>query len=1022
MSNAPIDLNEIFNPTRTFFGYDVRTGEPIFIPRSAYLGRSAELIGPSGAGKTDRLIEDLRSVTLSPAGYVYYDFADTGFDQARLWDAYIAEFLGTSVEIPYAENVEEFRGITSAFVGRHGYAVVGGPNPPIRINPLRRCVFPDGSVESIEDVVGRMERVFGAQYDDFSERVLFRRNLRMVVALLAAAGRELVDWSLLLGDDSMFRKFVISEIERLGTAGDPFVVRQRENLAAHLALSPRDRREEVSSFVNSFEPFAAGSIAAFLSNENFPLEEVIYGGRRLFLSVSGLNGTEQKKFIMRIVWAACDTLIAKRRYMDQAPIGVEFIDEISWLPVDFFDVLTRRRNYRWSSITARQDVRQFETLGFKNAERLSEASAATRILWKVATLDEAKELAIRMDAIEPDGWWIERIVESLATAETHGSSIAHTQSTTIVDTQTKTTGWADGTKYDPFEVVTGTSKGRTGSDGVTRGSHVGDGTAAGTNTATTETVSRSPQLFRLGFDEQQSLRGQALIRKPRHVAIVDTIDEVRPVLMNRARQLPFDETGQLVVETYIRLNHEIHEARTVRVPPFNPPIHVLTAAPADLGRADAARENRAPAVRPTRTGPTVPDGGAITSRRAPVGSQAATPAAAEVESPTAAAGRQEAGSPTTTAGGATRAGKAGGTTRVDVPDEPLAPAFVPVTFQTDDLATRLLWWALFLRYLTVADAIHLVKGSSYDTVKRLLDLLTTGATPGLVSFTPPAARGVGSTPAVYTLTGHGATALAAHGMPGLEWMQGVARTVAKRRRDVEAGAATHLVHDLDVVHLTALVIGFIVRHDPEASIDHLSWGAGFIVPLPSREVLERLPEKFHRALRGGGDGQTAYVPDVLLAVRWRPDGVHLVSEVLALEVETGFSGADGQEKGALRAARVGVAQKRALQTGKLGALCLATPPRFRVITWAKTPEFEAGLLAGTESVARAAKNDMWFTNGDLLPLTLPKGTVKKDIPATLQAMADALDAASFTSIRSPQTRVGLWTGGNPPRAGERPGQ
>ena len=64
---------------------------------------------------------------------------------------------------------------------------------------------------------------------------------------------------------------------------------------------------------------------------------------------------------------------------------------------------------------------------------------------------------------------------------------------------------------------------------------------------------------------------------------------------------------------------------------------------------------------------------------------------------------------------------------------------------------------------------------------------------------------------------------------------------------------------------------------------------------------------------------------------------------------------------------------------------------------------------------------MWFTNGDLLPLTLPKGTVKKEIPATLQAMADALIAATFTWIRSPKTRVGLWAAGPGP-AGERPGQ
>ena len=949
MSDDTFDLNELFMPTSVFIGWDVRTGEPVYLPLGSYLGRNAELIAPSGRGKTDRFVEDLRILTLSPSGYVYYDFADTGFDQARLWDAYVAELLASSIEGPYADSVEEFRGLTRAFIGRHGYAVVGGPNTPIRINPLRRCVFPDGSRESVEDVVGRMDRVFAAQYADYDKRVLFARILRMVVALLAAAERELPDWHLLLGEDPLFRRFVISEAERLGTLGDSYVRRQVDNLTAHLALSARDRRDEVSSFVNSFEPFAAGSIAAFFSNENFRLEDVVYGGRRLFLSVSGLNGTEIKKFVMRVVWCACDTLISKRRFMDQEPVGVEFIDEIAWLPHDFFDVLTRRRNNRWSSVTARQDLLQFEQLGFRGAERLSEKSSATRMLWKLDSLAEAKELAIRMDPIEPDGWWIERIVETLSTAQTEGSSIARTQATTIVDTSTKSTGWGEATQYDATGALTGTTKSTHVTDGLTRGSNTTEGTNAGTNLSTTVGVTRTPHLSRLTFDEQQSLRGQALIRKPKHVSIVDCDGVVQPVLMRRARQLPFDEAGRMVLENYVALNAAIHEANTVRLPAFNGPVALLPDA-TETPPLEVARPRRQPrATVGSPTGP-VPD-----RESGPTGS-----AKAEVEPEIDA----EAGDSATGSTGA----------RMPTPG-------------TTDRADTILAAAAVLRFLTVTDVIALI-GTTYDTANRELTRLSDGDTPLLDGFRPPIPRGQGSVPTIYVLNGTGARHLADLGLGDLDGLRRVVHAVGVRRRDIEQGNPTQIRHALAVSHFVALLWRAIWDRDPSAALGTIAYDRELACVLPAADVATRLPEAERPGLSKSADATTTtYIPDFFFSVDWAPDGGVRRHDAFAVEVETGAGDRNARSIGAQKAARIGVVLRDAARTRSIGPFAFPTLPDIRTVVWTPDPAFHAAFSAGVQAVQRADKNQIWTTNGDALPLVPARGTEKRDLPSAVRSLS-----------------------------------
>jgi len=556
-------LLSITNPTSVFLGWDIATSVEVHLPLSVYLGRSAELIGPSGCGKTDRLMEDLRTLCLTPSSYVYYDFADTGFDQALVWDALVAELLAASVERPYAKIYPDVRGLTAAFIQRHAYATVGGMHPPIRINPLRRCTFPDGSRESVEDVVGRIHRVFTAQYPDIRDRVQFSRWLRTFIALLTAAERPISEWARIVDPDPRYRDALAAEINRLGTAADPYVRHHQAELQALLALPPKDRRDEVHSFKNSFEPFESGALAAFFTNENLPLEAVVYRGRRLFLSVSGLTSIEQRKFVMRMVWAMCDTLIAKRRFMGQAPIGVEVIDEVSWVPHDLFDVLTRRRNNRWSTITARQDAKQFEALGYEFAERLSRASSATSIRWRIETLAEAREVAARAARIDPDGWWIERFIETQTEARTRGTSLSQTEGVTRIDTTATARGTGAGVRYDVDGTLLGRDAATRDGETMTFGANAQHGSATGSTYSETYGVNRTLQPFRVGFDEQLSVRAQDYLVKPKHVAVVESEGEVQLVAMRRARQLPVMAATAAIVEDYLAINTLLHDAETV---------------------------------------------------------------------------------------------------------------------------------------------------------------------------------------------------------------------------------------------------------------------------------------------------------------------------------------------------------------------------------------------------------------------------------------------------------------------------
>jgi len=295
-------------------------------------------VSPVGNGKTDTIVELLRSQSLSGRAWTYFDYAGSGYDAAARFDAIVATVLKLGVERA-SPDLPETANLADRFSARHAYVTVGEDDPPIRVNILRRLRRKDGRRERPHHVAGRFVDIWSAQYGDLDVRVRFQKYAIVVAGLLAAADRPITEYARLL-ESEQYRQFVRREQERCGTADDPFVREQWEILATQFlnlrkqsgdGVSTR-QFEEISSLHNALAPLRAGPMAAFFGgSENFSLEEVAYGGKRLYASVRELANAEHRKFVLRALWAALDSLINVIPQEDPSPVGLLVFDEVAQL-------------------------------------------------------------------------------------------------------------------------------------------------------------------------------------------------------------------------------------------------------------------------------------------------------------------------------------------------------------------------------------------------------------------------------------------------------------------------------------------------------------------------------------------------------------------------------------------------------------------------------------------------------------------------------------------------------------------
>lgn len=545
-----IDLLTAFGSTHFVPGVDARTREPVAVPL-AHFEKGLSAAVPTGGGKTDTMAELLRSQSLGPRPWLYCDYAGTGFDAAARFDAVVATVLRFGIEEAFPD-LPETENLADRFSLRHAYVTVGEDDPPIRINLLRRLRDRDGRRETPQRVAGRFADVWATQYEDVAIRVRFTKFATVVAGLLAAADRPLPEYARIFESEE-YRQFLRREHERLATMDDPFVRLQWEILDTqflNLRKQPGDgvstrQFEEISSLHNSLSALRAGPMATFFGgNENFSLEDVVYGGKRLYVSVRALANREHRKFVLRALFAAVEGLVVRIPHDDPAAVGFLIFDELGQLSEMHMDAFAQLRNHRFSPVILRQTYEaQLVLLGFPAAAAaVIEQCTRYHIFGRV----ESEALARKVASAGPPIDYEEVVLRML----------------------THTHGWSEADAWSAGRAWTETF------DGDVRAN-------AGTSGTITMSGSTTEQRMRVPIDEVLLHRTLETLHLPNYhlVHIYDGMS--RTVRHYQARQLPRQLFGRDYVAAYLGRNRRLHDRHAAPFVPFDPTIRVVTAAASD---------------------------------------------------------------------------------------------------------------------------------------------------------------------------------------------------------------------------------------------------------------------------------------------------------------------------------------------------------------------------------------------------------------------------------------------------------
>lgn len=311
---------------------------------------------------------------------------------------------------------------------------------------------------------------------------------------------------------------------------------------------------------------------------------------------------------------------------------------------------------------------------------------------------------------------------------------------------------------------------------------------------------------------------------------------------------------------------------------------------------------------------------------------------------------------------------------------------------------QVLTLAAVYRYLTVAQlaqVLHL----SYDSASRLLHTISTGAEALLDPIERPTPRGAGSLPLIYILNGRGATRLTElGGETDSEENQRIAHNLGKVRRAVEEGSPTQIGHRIDIANFLATFTAAAYRRDPQMRMQRVAWDRELSIQVdiaPYRDLLH--PDDARRYPQDANPLLVPYVPDAFFTLSWRPkSGGDVVEDPFFLEIETGLGERDYEQVGRLKGAKIRALVGAYRQTGKLDGHQLDPRRSPIVFVWARSAQVHNGFLAGARGVWGAGRwSPIWATDSTLLPTAVPAGTVKKDMPAALAALADGFFAPAF---------------------------
>jgi len=562
-----------------YLGTEVPTGAPYFLAPDA-ITRGVHLRGGIGCGKTSVLRQILVQRGVA-APWVHYDYIGVGHRELEAWIAYTA----TAIAIAEAHS-PVLEGTTAAFLRRFAFLTVGGPDPAVRFDLLRRRRLPDGSLERIRDVVSRALEILFVKLNDADAgmRVRFDRIVTAVLTALVAANRPITECFDALYNDE-YPSFLDRELEAhpVPECEREYVLHQLRELDQVYARRPADPRkkrfmfeDETGSTHNSLADFGPGKVLGdIFGAESFPLEDVAYGNACLSITNREAHDLTKVK-AYQAVHAMLHALCLHRVDIPGIPGLFSIVDELWWMRRNVPGILAVSRNLGVSYALLHQDNSQFEDIGLRTLAKQLPALTNLQIRFRPPTIDEAEEEVLHTHEIQPDGL-VQRFWAS-------GSSNTDTDSSTI------SKSWANALRYSEYGEFAGS--------GATKGGADAWGTSSASGTSDREVLNV------VGFGDQVKLLSQAALRRPRFRGVVTAEGWGTEVDFAEGPLFPHILFGVPILDIFHSALDASLRARTIHHTPFAPSFSLSWSAlraPAPARAADvppsSARGEGAPADR-----------------------------------------------------------------------------------------------------------------------------------------------------------------------------------------------------------------------------------------------------------------------------------------------------------------------------------------------------------------------------------------------------------------------------------------
>lgn len=257
--------------------------------------RGLYVVGSSGSGKTEKLLQITAEVVKNGAPAIVIDDAGRMFIELERVVAHLAYDVRDALPQEWSDATK-FRVLKQKILDRFTFAFVGDSLPNNHgIDLLKRRKMPDGAMESVAQVtIGLVKGYEAIFYKDIEQRQTFLQNLEYLGCALCAGGRPVTEASTLLLDPGYW-PFLVAEIERLGIAREDrnrdYVERRltllrqlldlryssRNKVWAEHTPFPHRFEEQFGSTLRALRPLEPGyPIAAFFDADTFDPTRVAY--------------------------------------------------------------------------------------------------------------------------------------------------------------------------------------------------------------------------------------------------------------------------------------------------------------------------------------------------------------------------------------------------------------------------------------------------------------------------------------------------------------------------------------------------------------------------------------------------------------------------------------------------------------------------------------------------------------------------------------------------------------------------